>query len=223
MMFGQIYCLTFPDGKEYIGQTTDSLSVRIASHRYKAKQGGTSKVLAAIRKHKGRFQTMSLYECDNQYELDTAERLFIQERNTMHPHGHNSYSGGRKGFDVDLETRAKISEKMSGERNHSFGKPGIMLGKKHTQKTRALISAKNRGQKRTPEQCANISKALCGVPKPNARGVPKSPTHRANMSAAMRGLKRTISTCPHCGKTGGGGNMRRYHFDNCKHMRNISC
>jgi len=24
-------------------------------------------------------------------------------------------------------------------------------------------------------------------------------------------------TCPHCGISGGGGNMTRYHFDNCKH------
>ncbi|MCD6436177.1 MAG: hypothetical protein J7L15_07295, partial [Clostridiales bacterium] len=25
------------------------------------------------------------------------------------------------------------------------------------------------------------------------------------------------STCPHCNKTGTGGNMKRYHFNNCKH------
>jgi hypothetical protein len=25
-----------------------------------------------------------------------------------------------------------------------------------------------------------------------------------------------LKTCPHCGTTGGGGNMKRYHFDNCK-------
>lgn len=27
--------------------------------------------------------------------------------------------------------------------------------------------------------------------------------------------KHDLVTCPHCGKTGGAGNMRRYHFDNC--------
>jgi len=27
--------------------------------------------------------------------------------------------------------------------------------------------------------------------------------------------KHDLVTCPHCGKTGGAGNMRRYHFDKC--------
>ena len=25
--------------------------------------------------------------------------------------------------------------------------------------------------------------------------------------------------CPHCGKEGGGGAMRQYHFDNCKNKK----
>ena len=33
---------------------------------------------------------------------------------------------------------------------------------------------------------------------------------------ATTGLKYKQSTCPHCNKTGRGGNMKRYHFDNCK-------
>jgi group I intron endonuclease len=41
------------------------------------------------------------------------------------------------------------------------------------------------------------------------------PTAKQNRMLAMRG-KRAIVECPHCQKTGGGGNMRRYHFDNCK-------
>jgi len=42
-----------------------------------------------------------------------------------------------------------------------------------------------------------------------------NPDYRAKLSAACKG-KRAIVTCPHCGLSGGGGNMRRYHFDNCK-------
>jgi hypothetical protein len=30
------------------------------------------------------------------------------------------------------------------------------------------------------------------------------------------GMKYKESVCPHCGKKGGGGNMVRYHFENCK-------
>lgn len=38
---------------------------------------------------------------------------------------------------------------------------------------------------------------------------------KAKRSLAMRG-KREIVECPYCQVKGGGGNMRRYHFDNCK-------
>jgi group I intron endonuclease len=41
------------------------------------------------------------------------------------------------------------------------------------------------------------------------------PTFSARLSAACKG-KRQVVTCPHCGLAGGGGNMRRYHFDKCK-------
>lgn len=34
--------------------------------------------------------------------------------------------------------------------------------------------------------------------------------------SAMRGKKYDIVECPHCNTKGSGGNMTRYHFDNCK-------
>jgi len=41
------------------------------------------------------------------------------------------------------------------------------------------------------------------------------PEQRAKKMQAMRG-KREVLICPNCGLQGGGGNMRRYHFDKCK-------
>jgi hypothetical protein len=45
---------------------------------------------------------------------------------------------------------------------------------------------------------------------------PKSEEHRKNISLGKKGIPKTTSTCPHCNKTGGHGNMLRYHYDNCK-------
>lgn len=42
----------------------------------------------------------------------------------------------------------------------------------------------------------------------------RDPEVKERRSASMRG-KRKVVECPHCGVKGGGGNMRRYHFDNC--------
>lgn len=66
---------------------------------------------------------------------------------------------------------------------------------------------------------------------------PKNVTHKQNMSKSQlafyqtpegkkaleqkaekqRGKVRRKETCPHCGKEGGEGIMKRWHFDNCKH------
>jgi len=42
----------------------------------------------------------------------------------------------------------------------------------------------------------------------------QDPGYTKKLSDACKG-KRALITCPHCNLTGGGGNMRRYHFDKC--------
>jgi|DEB3_MinimDraft_2_1074329.scaffolds.fasta_scaffold01889_2 group I intron endonuclease len=51
---------------------------------------------------------------------------------------------------------------------------------------------------------------VIGAAKRNA-----NPNYSKVLSAACKG-KRKIVVCPYCYISGGGGNMRRYHFDNCK-------
>ena len=41
------------------------------------------------------------------------------------------------------------------------------------------------------------------------------PSFRDKLSQACKG-KRQVVICPKCGVSGGGGNMRRYHFEKCK-------
>jgi hypothetical protein len=35
-------------------------------------------------------------------------------------------------------------------------------------------------------------------------------------SLSMTGKRKKQYTCPHCGKEGGGGIMKQWHFNNCK-------
>jgi len=41
---------------------------------------------------------------------------------------------------------------------------------------------------------------------------------RQRRSEALKGTKQKIITCPHCGKSGG-NNIKRFHYDNCKHLK----
>ena len=47
-----------------------------------------------------------------------------------------------------------------------------------------------------------------------------NPDFSAKLSEACKG-QRQIVTCPSCGLSGGGGNMRRYHFEKCKSHANL--
>jgi hypothetical protein len=54
--------------------------------------------------------------------------------------------------------------------------------------------------------------------KPYIEGAKKrlqNPMYLTRLSESCKG-KRKIIECPHCNLKGGGGNMKRYHFDNCK-------
>lgn len=54
-------------------------------------------------------------------------------------------------------------------------------------------------------------------PKKYIEGAKKrlsNPSFRKSLSDACKG-KREVVECPYCGLSGGGGNMRRYHFDKC--------
>ncbi len=84
-----------------------------------------------------------------------------------------------------------------------------MSGKTHTlearEKQRMAATGKIRGphSQETRDKMSLISK-----------GKPKSQKTKEN----MRGPRKKV-TCPHCNLEGGGGNMPRYHFDNCKHRK----
>lgn len=38
-------------------------------------------------------------------------------------------------------------------------------------------------------------------------------------NGTLAGHKYELTTCPYCGKVGSGGNMKRFHFDNCKEIK----
>jgi hypothetical protein len=105
---------------------------------------------------------------------------------------------------------------------------------------RAEVSKRFKGKRLTNEHKLAISAGLvgndngkhsAGVARHYENGHPwagkKRPEHSAFMKAAGivppnatgKSWKQTPITCNHCGKTGGGTNMRRYHFDNCKVLR----
>ena len=81
--------------------------------------------------------------------------------------------------------------KHSGEGNPFFGR-------KHTEESKKKISVGGKGIKKSEEAKKRIAAAKVGDLNP----------------------ARQVVTCPHCGKTGRSGGMRKHHFSHCKHKSN---
>lgn len=52
---------------------------------------------------------------------------------------------------------------------------------------------------------------------PYNKGKTTSDEIKAKLSASHKGVSHPIVSCPHCNTNGGVRNMKRWHFNNCKH------
>jgi hypothetical protein len=100
------------------------------------------------------------------------------------------------------------------KRKIGVGNKGKLTGTVHSEERRLKNSMANKGRAKPPfteTHRKNISAAMSTLLKSEER--------RLNNSLALTGLTKPQVECPHCGKIGGGGSMRRWHFENCKQIR----
>jgi group I intron endonuclease len=178
-----VYIHTAPNGKKYVGITSKKPERRW--------QNGTG-----YKSNAHFFNAIKKYGWDNfahevvfeKLSSDAAKRIeqyLIQTfKSHEYAYGYNRSLGGESGFGVKhtAETRQKMSEAHTGEKNHFYGKkhsPETIamlreasignqnwLGRKHSEETKAKISARRtgvpsplKGKPLSPETCKNISNA----------------------------------------------------------------
>ena len=145
---------------------------------------------------------------------------------------------GRK---LPEEAIEKIREKATG-RTHSEETKNLLsemnTGKRASAETKLKMSESQRLRDApTDETRAKLASSKLGTNNPNygktmpdevkakirnkTAGVPKRDETKARMSEARTGYRYEELVCPHCGKTGRGPNMSRYHFNNCKVLRDV--
>ncbi len=161
----QIYLLTFPGGKKYIGQTIRSLAQRLREH-----QNGDTITSSAWAKH-GDPDVQILATTDSQEDLDRLEIHYIAEFDTIAPNGYNLALGGHG---CSEETRRRMSESNRGR----------ILSEEH----KAKLSTAQMGKRHSTETREKISKSTLGKNLGNKHGVGhvRSPEHRAAIGKASR-------------------------------------
>jgi hypothetical protein len=147
--------------KIYVGQhKKENLQKYLSQKFFDANRysGKRSHLYAAMRRHPK--ETWSIHPLvsgiEDRKELDETEQLLIYALKAQHPDvGYNICDGG-EGFTGphSEETKRKIGLASKGNQN--------CLGMRQSPETIAKRRAKQIGQKRTPEQCQNISSARSG-------------------------------------------------------------
>lgn len=228
------------DGKSYIGKTITNIEKYINEHFKIAMKTKNPKkyFYRAIRKYgKEKFTWRILWEGEcNNVHLNNLEIFFIDYYNTNIGNNGNGYNCSKGGDGGDLITNhpnrkeiyKNISNSKKGEKNPSFGKPGTFLNKKHNKKSIIDMKKSKKGKYKGSENpnwkggkinlCSVCSKVIYRESK-----MCKECWHKhivgKNNPVYGRTFNQKKVKCPICGKIGGIGNMKRYHFNNCKEIK----
>lgn len=209
------------NGKCYIG-FTQNFNKRMCEHLAESKRKN-SHLYKAIRKYGwNTFHKEIIYQSfDKDHCKNVMENYFIQKYNS-YIIGYNLTSGGdgAEGYNrtelskqkQSLSRKSRFNAKDKEGNIHVITNDdprfisgelvGIQKNKKHPIETSKKLSISRKGNKnRLGLKHSDVIKKLISE----------------KTSAALKGIPKKKIACPHCGKIGGAGNMKRYHFSECKH------
>ncbi len=168
---GVLYGVFFPNGKMYIGKTTQGFEVRKKYHYYLMRRGKKSKLYNALRKYQGQESWEVLCEGVFLEDLDLYEIAAIATYNS-YLGGYNSTVGGDGGSRETLteEHKQKISKSLMGhavsketkeKMSHTFFQKGQVLwnkGKRLSEEHKRKVSESTKKAMARPEVRQKLKK-----------------------------------------------------------------
>lgn len=206
-----IYKIENPEGLIYIGQSID-LDRRLNEYR-KFNCKSQYKLYASIKRYgwdKHKFSVIC--ECE-EHELNEKERMYQDTFQSVETGLNCIYtSTDTRSGKLGEETKLKMSRNRIGHRDSEITRQ---------RKSESAIIAQNKPETKLKksESLKLVQNEVQNRPdvkrKKSESGkiAQNRPETRLKKSLAIKGR---VSTCVHCGKTGGIANMTRYHFDNCR-------
>ena len=152
----------------------------------------------AIKKYgQENFEKRILQYCNTLNELIEAEEFWIRKYNAAYDSNFYNILDGSSGGDT-----------LSNHPNLNTIKQKIK-----TARSKQIINHSTETKKK-------IGDAQRGC---NGYWYGKTPSdeHRTKISNSLKGKPKEIIICPHCDKSGGSSQMKRWHFDNCSTLTGI--
>ena len=187
-MVGYIYLITdTTNGMKYTGQHHYHIEGQLDPSYH-----GSGTIIKNI--YKKRPETLKeeyIKTCYSEEEMNSDEQHYIEVFDTLWPHGYNLTKGG-DGCVVSEETRKKMSEAMSGEKNPFYGKHHSEESKKKmSESLKGLQTGEKNpmfGKHHSEESKKKMSYVRKGKPAHN-KGKPMSEETRRKLSLAQKGEK----------------------------------
>lgn len=184
---GYIYKITNQiNGKSYVGQTINSIALRLRIHIKDAKAGCDLLLHRSIRKYGKEHFTIELLEEVNNENLNLAEIRWIAHEKTYfkeYPNGYNLTRGG-EGFSSE-QSREIQARRLANGTHHLQGEHGS-----------------NRATAQNLQRVAEGTHPFLRI-------------NETLLLQGRHHSQRTYE-CPHCGKIGKGSAMKQWHFNKCK-------
>ena len=131
----------------------------------------------------------------------SADNDIVKSKEWANLEPENGLNGATPGVKRPEESKAKMRKPKSEETKANMRK---------SEETKAKQSANMTGKKRGQYKKRKTQKPRSDKGKPRSK--------LRSDKGKLRKPQPQI-TCPHCGKTGGGSMMKRWHFDRCKKSR----
>lgn len=152
--------------------------------------------------------------------IHTEETKKILSRPRTEEHK-KKLSLAKKGVKLSQRTKEKMRIAQTGRKQAEACKEKLR-NRVFSEETKAKMSKAMKGRVFSEESKRKMSEARKGkIAWNKGRNWPeetKAKMRRAKTEKEKEALRKPKKkmTCPHCSLEGGGGNMLRYHFDNCK-------
>jgi group I intron endonuclease len=220
------------NNKKYVGITKHSIESRFNDHIRNSKGLNLERrrLYHSMKKYGVENFTVSLLEtCDPENIYDSEQKWIKHYNSNSYKFGYNMTAGGEGCVDRECspETLLRLSNSLKEQRSKMTTEQKRMLTESANRNKRGMKESEHSRRLKSDAQTKRFSSMTAEELKEHGKRSRESISPEGLLRQAKgwneayspvreKGFKQGLTSCPHCGKSGGAFAMKRYHFDNCR-------